>query len=684
MTRVKDRRPVASAERKKTSRRGDWILGGLLFAATLLIYAQVWEFGFVTVDDSAYVPGNPYVLQGLTPRSVIWSWTAVHDSNWIPFTWLSLMLDTNLYHGRPGGYHVTNALLHAVNTVLLFVALLMATGARGKSAVVAALFALHPLHVESVAWVAERKDVLSTLFGFLSIAAYVRYATRGGWKWLAASVGFLVGSLLSKQTLVTLPFVLLLLDYWPLGRLRLATAGLANPAKAIASAKGAARTRARGREEMAPTLWPIPERQQLVRRLVLEKLPFFVVSALFCGVALLAQSKSGAVMSLKGLPFGVRVTNAIVVYVAYLGKTLFPQNLAVYYPHPHEQLTWTVVGLAAGLLVAISAAAVIFVRRFPYVFVGWFWYVGTLVPVIGLVQIGSQQMADRYTYVPLVGLFLAVTWLIPVLVPEGTLRTRLLPVATVAALLLLAATTFSQITYWHDSVTLLRHSMECTPDNSVAHEFLGSAYITEGAYQEGIDELQKAIQMVPAYAPLHVDRAAALQQLGRLEEAAAEFREALALEPQSAETRTNLGYVLFRLHHNEEAREQYLHALEIDPNYVPAHMNLAALCLMGKDLTGALRHSEDALRLQPNLPGAEMCLGMVLREQQHLDESIRHFERVLEMTPGDSIARDELERTRAMKNAPPQKPAAKEAPAKETSGKSPIPKSPASKDAKAP
>jgi protein O-mannosyl-transferase len=683
MTRVKDRRPVASAERQETRRRGDWIMGGLLFAATLLVYAQVWEFGFVTVDDSAYVPGNPYVLQGLTPQSVIWSWTAVHDSNWIPFTWLSLMLDTNLYHGRPGGYHVTNALLHAVNAVLLFVALLMATRARGKSAVVAALFALHPLHVESVAWVAERKDVLSTLFGFLSIVAYVRYATRGGWRWLAASVGFMVGSLLSKQTLVTLPFVLLLLDYWPLGRLRWGTAVLANPAKAAASAKGAARTRGRGREETAPVLWPIPERQQPVRRLLLEKIPFFVVAALFCGVALMAQSKTGAVMSLTGLPFRVRVTNGIVVYVAYLGKTLFPQNLAVYYPHPHEQLTWTVVGLAAGLLVAISAAAVVFVRRFPYVFVGWFWYVGTLVPMIGLVQIGSQQMADRYTYFPLVGLFLAGTWLIPALVPEGALRTRLLPAATVAGLVLLAATTFSQITYWHDSVTLMRHSMECTPDNSVAHEFLGSAYISEGAYQEGIDELQKAIQMVPAYAPLHVDRAAALRQLGRLEEAAAEYREALALEPQSAETRTNLAFVLFKLHHDDEAREQYRHALEIDPNYVPAHINLAALCLMEKDLTGALQHSEDALRLQPNLPAAEMCIGMALRGQQKLDESIRHFERVLELTPDDPIARDELERTRALKNAPPQKPAAKEAPAKDSSGKSPAPKFPAPKPAKA-
>jgi tetratricopeptide (TPR) repeat protein len=301
-----------------------------------------------------------------------------------------------------------------------------------------------------------------------------------------------------------------------------------------------------------------------------------------------------------------------------------------------------------------------------------------------LVQIGSQQMADRYTYFPLVGLFLAGTWLIPALVPEGALRTRLLPAATVAGLVLLAATTFSQITYWHDSVTLLRHSMECTQDNSVAHEFLGSAYISEGAYQEGIDELQKAIQMVPAYAPLHFDRAAALQQLGRLEEAAAEYREALALEPQSAETRTSLGLVLFKLHHNDEAREQYRHALEVDPNYVPAYMNLAALCLMEKDFTGALKHSEDALRLQPNLPAAEMCIGMVLRDQHKLDESIRHFEHVLELTPGDPIARDELERTRALKHAPPQKPAANEAPAKESSGKSPTPKSTAPKHAKAP
>ena len=275
MTRVKDRRPVASAERQETSRRRDWIVGGLLFAATLLVYAQVWEFGFVTVDDSAYVPGNPYVLEGLTPQSVIWSWTAVHDSNWIPFTWMSLMLDTNLYHGRPGGYHVTNALLHAVNAVLLFVALLMATGARGKSAVVASLFALYPLHVESVAWVAERKDVLSTFFGFLSIAAYVRYATRGGWRWLAASVGMMVGSLLSKQTLVTLPFVLLLLDYWPLGRLRLGAAALANSAKAAASAKGPRGRAGRVREETAPALWPIPERLQPVRRLVIEKIPLF-------------------------------------------------------------------------------------------------------------------------------------------------------------------------------------------------------------------------------------------------------------------------------------------------------------------------------------------------------------------------------------------------------------------------
>ena len=354
-------------------------------------------------------------------------------------------------------------------------------------------------------------------------------------------------------------------------------------------------------------------------------------------------------MTLRGFSFAAHCTNAVIVYAAYLGKTIFPQNLAVYYPHPHENLDWTAIGLAATLLLVITAAAIVCVRRYAFLFVGWFWYLGTLVPTIGLVQIGSQQMADRYTYFPLIGLFLGVTWLVPELVPAGLLRTRVLPAAVLASVVLLAATTYSQISYWHDSVTLLRHSMECTPDNSVAHEFLGSAYLSEGQVSEGAEELEKAIRLVPAYAPLHLDLGDALQQLGRLDEAAAQYREALALDPQSPQAHTELGLVLFKRRQYEDAQRHYRQALEIDPDFVPARVNLAALCLTTEDYAGAINDSERVLRLQPDLPASQMCIAMALRGQGHLDAAIRRFQHVMELTPNDPIARDELARTLAMK-----------------------------------
>jgi protein O-mannosyl-transferase len=642
----KSPRATLSATRPHTGSRSNLILAVLLFSVTLLVYAQVWGFGFVTVDDSAYVPGNPYVLEGITLRSVKWSWTAIHDSNWIPLTWLSLMLDTEIYHGRPGGYHLTNALMHAANAVLLFLALVVATRARAKSAVVAALFALHPLHVESVAWVAERKDVLSTLFGLLSLLAYVRYATTGTRWRLGASLLFLVCSLLSKQTLVTLPFVLLLLDYWPLGRLYL------GPSAPPVPAKTPSRVRNVGPSGSTRVDLDRSDRRRPTLRLIAEKLPFFAASALFSAAAVTAQSHSGAVMTLKGFSFGARLANAVFTYAAYLGKTVNPQNLAVYYPHPHESLNWSVIGLAGALLLAITTVAIVCIRRLPFLFVGWFWYLGTLVPVIGLVQIGSQQMADRYTYFPLIGIFLAVTWLVPELVPAGVLRARVLPAAVLASMVLLVATTYSQISYWHDSVTLFRHSMECTPDNSVAHEFLGSAYVSEGAVSEGAEELEKAIRLAPGYAPLHLDLGSALQQLGRLDEAAAEYREALALDPRSAQAHTELGLILFKRRQFEDAQRHYRQALDIDPDFLPAHINLALLCLTTNDFAGAIDHSERVLRLQPDLPASQMCLAMALRGQGHLDDAIRRFQRVVELTPNDPIPREELARTLAMKKTP--------------------------------
>jgi protein O-mannosyl-transferase len=516
LRKVRSATPPAPAPK----RRGDFLLPALLVAATLLVYAQVWEFGFITVDDHAYASRNVYVQAGLTRDSVTWAWTAVHDCNWIPLTWLSLMLDTAIYGFRPAGYHITNVLLHAASVVVLFTTLVRATGYRARSAFVAALFALHPLHVESVAWIAERKDVLSTLLGLLSLLMYVRYATGGRGRNLAVSWLFYVASLLSKQTLVTLPFVFLLLDYWPLGRLA--------PAE---DASQRARTAGQPADSHRNGVW-----------LVIEKLPFFAAAGLFSLIALVTQTSGGA-MTVQ-FPLRVRVLNAFVVYVAYLVKACYPQNLAFYYPHPGVQLSVALAGVSAGLLLAMTAAAIVWRRRFPFLFVGWFWYLGTLVPTIGIVQIGIQQMADRYTYFPLIGIYLALAWTGPLLVPAGLLRTRVLPIAATAILVLLAATTFSQVSYWHDSVSLLRHSMDCTPESSHAHELLGDALMAEGDVTGGIDEIQRAIRMAAPYAPLHASLGVAFEILGRTDDAVKEYETTLAIDPHFPNARKRIDSIL--------------------------------------------------------------------------------------------------------------------------------------------
>lgn len=642
--------PVPSPAAPKKGKGRDALICAALFISTMGIYFQTAGFGFINVDDSAYVPENPYVLAGLTIPSVKWGWTHFHDANWIPLTWMSLMCDTSFYGYHPGGYHLTNSLLHAANAVLLYLVLAAGTGARLKSAVVAALFALHPLHVESVAWVAERKDVLSMFFGFFSLYVYVRYATRGG-KWrLAVSVLLFVASLLSKQTFVTLPFVLLLLDYWPLGRLNLGRLSLGGLAAGNEAAPASPPPCGRGtKSRTVPNVdAPAAQRPHSLGRLILEKLPFFAAAGGFSAIALIAQSQSGAVISLEGFPFPWRLKNAIYVYLAYLEKTLFPQNLAFYYPHPHDSLSWATLGLSILLLVAITAVAIACRRRFPFLPVGWFWYLGTLVPMIGLVQIGSQQMADRYTYLPLVGIFIAVTWLVPELIPSGFLRTRVLPAAVVASLALLAATTYSQITYWHDSVTLLRHSKECTPDCPAAHEFLGNALLHSGEVEEGAAELEQATRMVPAYFPCHLELGTAYRLLGRYDQSIAQYREALAIDPNSADAHCELGLTYFERKQYDDAKRHYLQALEINPQNVPAMVDLAALEYTVRNYQGAIDVSNRVLAVSPNLPAAQICIAMSLREQGQVDKAISRLEQVTQQFPYDPRAEQELARTRAM------------------------------------
>ena len=504
--------PVRAAAGSARKRRGDLLLAALLVAGTLLVYAQVWEFGFITVNDHAYASRNVHVQAGLTRDSVAWAWTAVHDCNWIPLTWLSLMLDTEIYGFRPAGYHLTNVLLHAASVVVLFAALVCAMGYRARSAFVAALFALHPLHVESVAWIAERKDVLSTLFGLLSLLMYVLYATGGRGRNLAVSWLFYVGSLLSKQTLVTLPFVYLLLDYWPLGRL--------GPTE---DAINAARTAGQPADSQRNGVW-----------LVIEKLPFFAAAGLFSLIAVVTQTSGGA-MTVQ-FPLRMRVLNAFVVYVAYLAKAFYPQNLAFYYPHPGVRLSLALAGLSAGLLLAMTAAAIVWRRRFPFLFVGWFWYLGTLVPTIGIVQIGIQQMADRYTYFPLIGIYLAVAWTGPLLVPAGLLRTRVLPVAATAILVLLAATTFSQVSYWHDSVT------SAAPFNGLHARKLARARAARRRIAGRRGRNGRHRRIPKGHSDGRALRclctrawAAAFEMQGRTEDAVKEYEAALAIDARSSD-----------------------------------------------------------------------------------------------------------------------------------------------------
>lgn len=642
MSRNKDRRLSLTAK----ARGRKWqplALAALLAAATLAVYAQATQFGFMTVDDASYVTDNRAVLQGLTLNGVLWSFTNVHDANWIPFTWLSLMLDTSIYGVRPGGYHLTNVLLHTANGVLLFAALAAATQDFLRSAFVAALFALHPLHVESVAWIAERKDVLSTFFGLLSLLLYIRYA-RGATYWsLTGSFFFLIASLLAKQTLVTLPCVFLLLDFWPLGRLQLSTvfrrtsAPLPSEVDAESSASDA--------QDLSPA-----RRHRSLGSLFVEKIPFFAAAALFSAIASLAQSRGGAVRTFQVLPLYVREMNAVSVYVAYLWKALYPHNLAVYYPYPGAELTAAAVGLSAVLLVAITAAAIAGLRRRPYLAVGWFWYLGTLLPMIGLVQIGSQRMADRYTYFPLVGIFLAVVWLVPELVPRGIFRTWVLPIAALAGVGQLAVTTSHQVGLWRDNVTLLRHSKDSTPDHLLAHQFLGRALLAEGRVSESVAELKRAVEMGPSSATAHYGLALALEKSGRFDEAARQYAAALAIDDELPEAHNNLGLLLLKRRRYEEARRQYRRALELDETLVDAHVNLAFLCLTLRDYPEAIAEAKRALELKPESPTAcQVCIALALRGEGRLDQAISLLQQVVKSAPGDQVARQELARTLAIK-----------------------------------
>jgi hypothetical protein len=484
----------------------------LVIACTFAVYWQVTDHALILLDDHRYVNR---ALEGLTYESVIWAFTSYEVSNWHPLTWLSHMLDAEIFGMHPGGAHATNLLLHLAGTCLLYLALSRMTRAPWRSLIVSALFALHPLHVEPVAWVAERKDVLSGVFFMLTLWAYARYAERpGSWgRYLPVALFFSLG-LMAKAMLVTLPCVLLLLDIWPLRRLRL-------------------------------------DRLSSLGRLVIEKLPLFVLALAAGFLTFAAQRAGNALPDLAWLPLHTRILNAALAYVGYLGKAFWPVGLAVYYPHPREALTLGAGLGAVALLVLISSWVLLLGRKRPYLPVGWFWYLGMLAPVIGLVQIGGQAMADRYTYLPLIGLFVAGVWGVHDLAARLRVPAPLFVPLSVALMLALAVSTWLQVGRWRDSETLFKHTLAVTSDNIRIHELLGMHLAGTGRLEEAIAEYSEALRIEPGFNRARFHLGEALARKGDLEAAAAKLQEVLRVEPHDPRANKMLMLVLARLDETE-------------------------------------------------------------------------------------------------------------------------------------
>jgi tetratricopeptide (TPR) repeat protein len=608
----------------------------LLTAAVIIAFWQVNQCDFISYDDRDYITGNAHIQGGITPEAIGWAFTAGYAANWHPLTWMSHMLDVQLFGLNPHRHHLVNLLFHVLNTLLLFFVFNRMTKAPWKSAFVAALFGLHPLHVESVAWVAERKDVLSTFFWMLTMAAYVRYAEHGGreagsreqeagrekhgargreggeeraeigkflslfssfrfpspvFSYLAALIFFALG-LMSKPMLVTLPFVLLLLDYWPLGRMQ----GEGSTQQEAGRAKNRSGEQVAGSAKREPAPSSVNKRGksgkkraeqgivkeeksadgksrwELVRPLLLEKTPFFALAALSCIVTIVTQQKGGAVQSFEVFSLGVRVANALVSYIEYIAKTIWPNNLAVLYPHPGLPPLWQVFG-AVMLLAAVTMTVIRMAGRFPCVAMGWLWFTGTLVPVIGIVQVGAQAMADRYTYIPLIGLFVIAAWGMPELLAKWRYRKEALLASSPLVLSCLVIVTWTQVGYWRTSISLYDHALKVTSRNHITYYNRAEVYQGLGNLRQAISDYDRTIEIYPKYADAYNNRGIAYRKLGNISQAISDYNKAIEVDPGNALAFYNLGFAYGMLGNYRQAIEDYSRAIEADPGIAESYYN---------------------------------------------------------------------------------------------------------------
>jgi tetratricopeptide (TPR) repeat protein len=609
----------------------------LMIALILVVYWPVQSYDFINYDDHGYVTSNSLVSTEFTSDSLLKMFRNDYLGNWHPLTMLSHMLDWKLFGPRAGGHHWTNVVIHIFNTILIFLLLRTLTGALWRSAFVAVLFAIHPINVESVAWISERKNVLSTFFWIVTMLFYVWYVRFPNWqKYLLVVISFALG-LMSKPMLVTLPFTLLLLDYWPLGRM--------NTKQYY--------------KNQASEITNFTLRKKTIPFLFMEKVPLFILSAIFSCVTFFAQKNVGAVLSLQFFPLSSRLANAVISYGLYIRKMFWPFDLAVFYPVNYNMSLWQVV-LSILLLIVITVSVCIYFRKLPYLFMGWLWYLGTLVPVIGIVQIGNQAMADRYAYIPFIGLFIILTWgLSDVLKKRFSLK--ITSIAVLSITIGLTIVSCRQVQYWHNTFTLFSHALNVTQNNSVAHSNVAGELLMQGraneamihcekalllnpydyntlvrtakAYEllgennKAIDALRLAIEVNPGYAKAYNDLCILLLRAGKVEDAMKIYSKAVELNSNkdNLELQYNFGNVLAMQGHYADAIIHYAQALRIQPQNAVAHNNLAILLLREGKTDDALKHFREAVRLQPKFASAHYQLALILKQKGLIEEADHHY-----------------------------------------------------------
>ena len=602
--------PLARDSGRKTPAAA-WGVCGFLCVAVFLAFGQTVRYEFVNYDDDAYVYENPHVKAGLSAEGVAWAFTRSHAGNWHPVTWLSHMLDCQLYGLWAGGHHLTNVLLHAVSAVLLFLVLLRMTGAFWPSVLVAAVFAVHPLRAESVAWIAERKDVLCGVFFMLSLTVYERYV-RGpfSWKLYLALVACFALGIMSKPMLVTLPFVLLLLDVWPLRRIDLG--GI------VRNATDAPRT----------SLRPLG-------LAVAEKLPLLAISAASCIVTVKSQW-AGLDERLHAISFGDRAANAVIAYAAYVAKMFCPVDLAVLYPHPeaHWQ-SWQLAIAGTGLLVV--SVVVWCYRSRAYLVVGWLWYLGMLLPVIGLLQVGKQAMADRYTYLPQIGLYVFLAWAIHDVARRWPQGERVYAVGSVLLALGLLGGVMYQTGYWRDSETLWTHAIACTAPNAMAHYDLGVFLDSRGRTNEAVDQFLQALRIDPQDFHACNNLGAAMLQNRRIDAAIGYFQRGLTIRPNDGSLHTNLGAALLAQGQVDQALEEFGKAVDCNPGDAKSQYHLGVALLRKGRALAAVDHYREALKIDPEYVNAETGLGVALHQLGRDSEALDHLRKSLRRQP-DAVA----------------------------------------------